>query len=171
MRHTLRCAFFFLSKITIEAGRLFTPVLPATTRPTQHTGDVTTVEPTSGGEESACRVTLAFSTLHLILRHPPVTRGRYCTGHYAVKHGYARVIPIRGPRQFHPRNTVYSDSFNIFTPSQHVTPDRVRVLESPQIPETLSPTPRPTLPGWILLRTPSAGFAGGAGVRTGDPRI
>ena len=43
----------------------------------------------------------------------------------------------RGPRQF--PWTAHSNSFTTSILSQHDTPDRARVLESPQIPETLVP--------------------------------
>jgi|AntAceMinimDraft_12_1070368.scaffolds.fasta_scaffold17995_2 hypothetical protein len=44
----------------------------------------------------------------------------------------AQVSSHRGPRQS--PCTVYSHSFANFILSQHVTPDRVRALESPEIP-------------------------------------
>jgi hypothetical protein len=35
-------------------------------------------QPSYGGDEKSASRLATFSTLHLILRHPPVTRGRYC---------------------------------------------------------------------------------------------
>jgi hypothetical protein len=79
------------------------------------------------------------------------------------------VSPPEGPDSaYGPFTSTHS---TYFTPSQHVNPDRVRVLESPQIPETLISYTAPDFAGLDPVTHPSAGFAGGAGVRTGDPRI
>jgi hypothetical protein len=57
-----------------------------------------------------------------------------------------------------------------FTPSQHVTPDRVRVFESPQIPETLISYTAPDFAGLDPITHPLRRLCGRGGRARRGPK-